>query len=255
MAEASPTPLSPGQMLLQRMKRAARDLLAEPPAPEEVAAPEGTTPSKDTKSKRRGKGENTDSPTPKKHAKTSGAEASSVEPELGAPTAPTTPTSAPSAAPPPSDASATPSGRKFDPTSWAKFCRSLEPSAGSRRVRGETCPEELALRMVSANDKQSWYQQWLDAGQSWGKVVLLEEHNKGTNEVDGKKWCDLAKSQIEELLFIQICRHRRSAGRAETKKGMWKPHPELPDMKAAILDTCLVETLKLKETFKGNARA
>eukprot|EP00974_Lingulodinium_polyedra_P039286 3765742-Lingulodinium_polyedra.AAC.1 len=106
--------------------------------------------------------------------------------------------------------------------------------------------------MVNASDKQSWYQQWLDANQSWGKLVLLEEHRKGTKDLDNKKWCDLTRDQIEELY--------KSAAIADalveqkTRMGEWRPHPELPDMKAAILYRCLVETSKLEQTFKGSVQ-
>ena len=134
---------------------------------------------------------------------------------------------------------------------WAAYNRTFS-AAGHRQSRTEKVPEEIALRIAadaSGVQTASWFNIWLQHGGSWGKVNVWQRHVNQeistTSEVEA--W--LTASQITDLYK---CPDISAALVAEksAKPDQWRPHPEIPTIKAAIQYKVMVQS-HLKKELQG----
>lgn len=136
----------------------------------------------------------------------------------------------------------TPSERR---KAWAAYQRTFKETS-HRSSRSEKVPEDIALKIVNQNSKNSWFEKWVAAGQSWCRVSMYERISSRERALssDVEQW--LTESQLQELYNNSEITQAMIAEKL-SKPDMWRPHPEIPHMKAAIQYRCTVESKFAKQ--------
>ena len=123
---------------------------------------------------------------------------------------------------------------------WAAFVRSMDAGANERGLRTEKCPDEIMVQCLGIHEKNYFFQLWLNNSESWGKVMLTEEHWKMEKAVESQRFRWLTESQMEDFYKDAGVAAEMKAMKSQNPK-LFRPHPELPHFKKAVQYKCLIE--------------
>jgi hypothetical protein len=122
---------------------------------------------------------------------------------------------------------------------WAAYNRTFSSASHRQSLR---IPEEIALRIAgdqSGVHKANWFNIWLQHGSSWGKVNVWQRHVEAW--LTATQITDLYKSpEISAALVAE----------KSTKPDLWRLHPAIPTIKAAIQYKVMVQS-HLKKELQG----
>jgi len=128
---------------------------------------------------------------------------------------------------------------------WARFNRSLAPATAASS-RTEKVPSEVALKLVSMDDKKRFFSVWMECGQSWATVTAWESVTCQSKNSDLQGWAWLTRAQIQELYKDgNVADAIVKVKEADPKT--WRPHPEVPHLAAAIQYLVMAAETKTKE--------
>jgi len=129
---------------------------------------------------------------------------------------------------------------------WASYIRTLEP-ATKRGCKTEKCPEGIALQIIAGGDKmRTQYFNLFYKYEEWGRVVASEEHMKIVSNCTRTIDCWLTSGQIMDLYKDEAVKNEIIKEKIASRH-TWRPHPEIPAIKAAIQYLCAVKDEKVKE--------
>ena len=129
---------------------------------------------------------------------------------------------------------------------WASYIRTLEP-ATKRGCKTEKCPEGIALQIIAGGDKmRTQYFNLFYKYEEWGRVVASEEHMKIVSTCTRTMDCWLTAGQIMDLYKDEAVKNEIIKEKISSRH-TWRPHPEIPAIKAAIQYLCAVKDEKVKE--------
>ena len=129
---------------------------------------------------------------------------------------------------------------------WASYIRTLEP-ATKRGCKTEKCPEGIALQIIAGGDKmRTQYFNLFYKYEEWGRVVASEEHMKIVSTCTRTMDCWLTAGQIMDLYKDEAVKNEIIKEKSASRH-TWRPHPEIPAIKAAIQYLCAVKDEKVKE--------
>ena len=129
---------------------------------------------------------------------------------------------------------------------WASYIRTLEP-ATKRGCKTEKCPEGIALQIIAGGEKmRQQYFNLFYKHEEWGKVVASEEHMKIASTCTRTMDCWLTAGQIMDLYKDEGVKNEIIKEKSASRH-TWRPHPEIPAIKAAIQYLCAVKDEKVKE--------
>ena len=129
---------------------------------------------------------------------------------------------------------------------WASYIRTLEP-ATKRGCKTEKCPEGIALQIIAGGDKmRTQYFNLFYKYEEWGRVVASEEHMKIVSTCTRTIDCWLTAGQIMDLYKDEAVKNEIVKEKSASRH-TWRPHPEIPAIKAAIQYLCAVKDEKVKE--------
>ena len=129
---------------------------------------------------------------------------------------------------------------------WAAYIRTLEP-ATKRGCKTEKCPEGIALQIIAGGEKmRQQYFNLFYKHEEWGKVVASEEHMKIASTCTRTMDCWLTAGQIMDLYKDEGVKNEIIKEKSASRH-TWRPHPEIPAIKAAIQYLCAVKDEKVKE--------
>ena len=125
--------------------------------------------------------------------------------------------------------------RKFDrQTGKEADSRAREPGT---RDAGKKCPESLVLVMLNNKAEQAkWFKIWLGENGDWMKVKMREEYEEIEARETNKTVSWLTLGMLEKMYNDKSV--AAEIAKSKTESGDWKPHPEIPHCKAAILFKC-----------------
>ena len=125
---------------------------------------------------------------------------------------------------------------QFDRTVVAGDHRT-EENVKRRKPRGEKAPEWVVLQMqAEPGMRESWFQRWYEA-KTWKNVVLQEEYIKEEEKQQGKVFAWLTEAQLADHYkdeYVAKC----IAAKKKKTYGAHKVHPEVPELKEAMLLKC-----------------
>ena len=129
---------------------------------------------------------------------------------------------------------------------WASYIRTLEP-ATKRGCKTEKCPEGIALQIIAGGDKmRTQYFNLFYKYEEWGRVVASEEHMKIVSTCTRTMDCWLTAGQIMDLYKDEAVKNEIIKEKIASRH-TWRPHPEIPAIKAAIQYLCAVKDEKVNE--------
>ena len=129
---------------------------------------------------------------------------------------------------------------------WASYIRTLEP-ATKRGCKTEKCPEGIALQIIAGGDKmRTQYFNLFYKYEEWGRVVASEEHMKIASICTRTMDCWLTAGQIMDLYKDEAVKNEIVKEKSASRH-TWRPHPEIPAIKAAIQYLCAVKDEKVNE--------
>ena len=129
---------------------------------------------------------------------------------------------------------------------WASYIRTLEP-ATKRGCKTEKCPEGIALQIIAGGDKmRTQYFNLFYKYEEWGRVVASEEHMKIVSTCTRTMDCWLTAGQIMDLYKDEAVKNEIIKEKSASRH-TWRPHPEIPAIKAAIQYLCAVKDEKVNE--------
>ena len=137
---------------------------------------------------------------------------------------------------------------------WAKFIRTLMPSAERSEKTEKACPE-LAQKMVSLADKKHWYYIWLEEGCKWSKVMATESFRRTVREVDSVVVDWMTLNQLEDWYKDpELAKSHKEVMERKPVYVGWKPHPDQPTIAKATQYAITISSAKKKEIERLKAQ-
>jgi hypothetical protein len=129
---------------------------------------------------------------------------------------------------------------------WASYIRTLEPAI-KRGCKTDKCPEGIALQIIAGGEKmRTQYFNLFYKYEEWGRVVASEEHMKIASICTRTMDCWLTAGQIMDLYKDEAVTNEIVKEKSASRH-TWRPHPEIPAIKAAIQYLCAVKDEKVNK--------